>query len=143
MNDRTRADLLLIIRWGAIAGLNIVGGYAILLIAYGTAVSINRDYFRMRFLDEAAPVISTIFTLLATLVTAVSIYFPPHLRIADTASRKFSSPLIIIGVIMAFCYMALNKSILPDNVLNGFALLGFVGALFRLLPFSEERGLSL
>jgi len=39
-------------------------------------------------------------------------------------------------------YIITNRTLLPEHVLNGFALLAIVGALFRLLPFTEEKGFA-
>jgi cytochrome c biogenesis factor len=142
MEEKTRRKLNIIAKWAAIVGLNVVGGYAILLILYGMAVEFYPDYFRMKFLDAAAPWFSTVLTLLATLVTAFSAYLAPHSRQADVASKYVTAPIVIISILLAFTYIIVKRSLLPDHVLNGFALLAIVGVLFRLLPFSEEQGLA-
>ena len=142
MKENTLHKLNIITKWAAIFGLSVLGGYAALLILYGVAVNYSPDYFRMKFLDEAAPWFSTFFTLLATLATACSAYFPPHSRRADIVSRYLTAPLVIIAVILSLLYVSVKKTLLPDHVLNGFALLAIVGALFRMLPFSEEKGFS-
>ena len=48
----------------------------------------------------------------------------------------------IISVVLAFIYIITKRNLLPEHVLNGFALLAIVGALFRLLPFTEEKGFA-
>lgn len=131
----------LIIRQMTIAALNAAGGFGLVLIAYGTGVAIDPSW-NWPLLDRYAPFISTVLTLTGTFCTAASVRFPVHARPFDTHSRKVIAPFVCLLVLGAFGYLCLGPGKLPDNVINGFAILGLVGALFRLLPFSEEPGLK-
>lgn len=124
----------------SIVVLNGVGGIAILLIAYGVASELSPGW-RSPALDHYAPIISVILTLLATAATAWSAWLPAHNRPADVHSKLVIAPIVSAAVLVAFLYMYLFRKMPPDYVVNGFALLGLIGAIFRSLPFSEEPGL--
>ena len=84
-------------------------------------------------LERIARVASQYITLLGTLLTAASVYAAPNTRQPDPFSRYFSAPLVIIAVVLAVVLSAVWLGILPQHVVNGFALLGISGALSRLL----------
>ncbi len=131
----------LIFRQLTIALLNASGIFGLLLIGYGWAIDFNSKW-SWPLLDTYAQFISTILTLLGTFFTAASVYFPVHSRRADTHSRKVLAPLVCLLTLVSIYFLFFGNKPIPQNVINGFAVLGLTGALFRLLPWSEEPGLK-
>ena len=83
-------------------------------------------------LEKIANWTSMMATLVAVFFTAISIYFPMNLREPYEISY-FTAAVVIIGVLCALIYSWKKRMILPIHVINGFAILGLTGALFRLL----------
>jgi len=84
--------------------------------------------------------ISSFLTIIATLITAASIYFysdvvthPP-----ERFSKYVSAPIVIVSSIIALVYLVRNGGDIPPVIVNGFALLGLAGALFRIQPATTE-----
>ncbi|MBI3148512.1 MAG: hypothetical protein HYZ17_08365 [Betaproteobacteria bacterium] len=130
----------LLLRQTAIASPNACGGIAVLLVIYGTLSAIDKTWSWPK-LDTYATFISSLATLIATFFTAASVYFPPHTRSADIHSKRLVAPTMCLLVLVAM-YFLFVVGPLPNYVVNGIAILGLVGGLFRLLPFSEEPGLK-
>lgn len=121
--------------------LNAVGILGFLLIVYAILKVSDPNNWNLPKVDSFDHWISNVVTLLAVLITAYSVYFRPNLRPADWASTHIAVPLFITPLIaLAVVYMATFKTVLPDHALNGLAIMGLVGAIFRLLPFTEQKG---
>ena len=137
MRDCNNNQLLL--RQTTIAALNAAGGVGVLLVIYGTLTAVDKTWSWPK-LDTFATFISSSATLIATFATAASVYFPPHSRPADFHSKRLVAPIMCIMIVVAM-YFLVFVGPLPDYVVNGIGILGLVGGLFRLLPYSEEPGL--
>ena len=118
-----------------ICSFNGMGFIGLALIADGTYTLITNN--KLPGVDYIAPWASLILTLLGTIFTAISIYFPSNTRNSDSHSKYVTAPVTNIMVLLAFGYVVLNQKLLPDRIVNGFAILGLSGALFRLLSYSE------
>jgi hypothetical protein len=110
-----------------------VGGFGWLgLFFVGYSVNAELNGHRFAFLEKWGPPLSICFTILGTLLTALSIYFykkapnPP-----ETFSRFISAPIVVIGCLLALGFLA-SRGDLPVMLTNGFAILGLAGALFRI-----------
>ena len=80
-------------------------------------------------------------TILATILVAESIYAEGYVRkagrSADWISIYILAPSVIVSAIVSAIWMVNLGKIIPDLV-NGYAILGLIGAILRLLPFSES-----
>lgn len=82
--------------------------------------------------------ISAFLTIVATLLTALAIYFyKPDPYLPEKFSKAVSAPLVIVACLIALVYLLLKGDILPV-IVNGFALLGISGGLFRILNRTVE-----
>lgn len=115
--------------------LNGMGAIGLALIADGTYTLITNQ--KLPGVDYIAPWASLLLTLLGTMLTAISIYFPINSRQADSHSKYVTAPVTVIMVILGLGYVIFTQKLLPDRIVNGFAILGLGGALFRLLSYSE------
>jgi hypothetical protein len=111
--------------------LNFFGSIGIVLIVYGVVASISKNPYPL--LESIANWVALFATLVGVLFTAISIYFPVNSRPPDKLSLYFTSPIVILAIAVALGYAFYTRKLLPPHVLNGFALLGIAGALFRLL----------
>ena len=112
-------------------GLNFLGSIGIVLIVYGVVAAISKSPYPL--LESIADWVAVVATLVGVFLTAISIYFPVNIRPPDKFSLYFSAPIVILGVIVALAYSFYTRNLLPSHILNGFALLGIAGVLFRLL----------
>ncbi len=83
-------------------------------------------------LEQIVNYIGMILTLIAVLATAISIYFPINLRKPDKISY-ITAAIIIIGIFAVLFYSWKTHTVLSAHVINGFAIIGLSGALFRLV----------
>lgn len=88
-------------------------------------------------LEKSAQWMSMLITLLATILTALCVYLRQNPRPPMLVSLYFTAPIVIALGICALGYVAYSRSLLPDHVINGFAILGLCGGLLRLFPVSE------
>ncbi|MBW2331842.1 MAG: hypothetical protein JRF30_13280 [Deltaproteobacteria bacterium] len=76
--------------------------------------------------------ISSSLTIFAVLITAASIYFyKPYIHPPEKFSKYISAPSVIVSCIIAEIFLISTGSI-PPVIVNGFALLGISGGLFRI-----------
>jgi hypothetical protein len=112
-----------------------VGGFGWIGVAFiGYSMNAELNGHRFPFLEKWGPLLSTFFTLLGTLLTALSIYFyaensPPNRP--EPFSLWISAPIVILGCLLAM-WLLYVRGDLPVMLLNGFAMLGLAGALFRI-----------
>lgn len=130
----------LLLRQIVITSLNTVGGLAFLLVIYGTLSAVDKSWSWPKF-DTYATFISSFVTLVATFCTTAAVHFRPHSRPPDFHSKRLVAPVMYLLVLISM-YFLLSTGQLPNYVVNGIAILGLVGGLFRLLPFSGEPGLK-
>ena len=117
-------------------GLNFLGYSRVLFILYGV-VSVGTGSV-WRPIERWVNPISAFLTLVGTLVTAASVYFyVPHTDPPERFSIRISAPCVIGATLVAIgslCYWGA----LPPVIVNGFALLGISGALFRIQSRTTE-----
>ena len=119
-----------------ILSLNIMGIVGAALVVYGVIVLFTNTPWPP--IEAIADWISSIVTLIATVIVALSVYLPPHHRPPDKHSKLIISPLVVLAVIAVVVLTVVWQGWPPPQQLtNGFAILGLSGALFRMLPFSE------
>jgi hypothetical protein len=112
-----------------ILSINVLGFIGFSLIVYGIVLFYTGEKYRL--LESAADAISVVSTLLGTGLTAASVWFPENKRPPDELSKRIAAPLVIAGAILV-SYLYFSGIIIPIHVINGFAVLGLTGALFRL-----------
>lgn len=111
--------------------INFLSFIGILLIAYGIALYFTGEKYR--FLENAADVISVVATLFGTGMTAASIWLPENHRPPDEFSKRISAPIVVFLVFFTLVLYFRGGIVIPVHVINGFAVLGLSGALFRLV----------
>ena len=123
--------------------LNIVlGGTGIALIAF----ELFADRLQLRDTTVAGIVsggltyLGSLLTLVGVAVTAASIYGPARRATEPAPESKFTAFIVILACTIAAGFLIVRHS-LPANIVNGFALLGLAGALFRLQP-NPQRAAS-
>lgn len=112
-----------------ILGINGLGFAGAVLIVYGLGVVFTGNTYAP--FEKYAGRISNILTLVGTSLTAISIYGPPNTRSPDNFSRFVSAPIVITTIILTLWLMLFSLTLVPIHVVNGFALLGLAGGLFR------------
>jgi hypothetical protein len=117
---------------GVIVSINFLGFIGILLIIYGILATEPQTQWTV--LEKTANICSNYATLIGTILTAASIYFPPNIiRPPEPLSIWITAPAVIVAVIITFCCEWSGTSI-PPHVINGFSILAIAGALNRLVP---------
>ncbi len=107
-----------------------IGGIGIFQILYGTAATISPGV-RLPELDKIADFLSAFITFLSVIVVALSVYVRTTPSSPDPGSKYFSAWFIILLCLIGIYFTVTNGSV-PNNILNGFALLGLAGSLFRI-----------
>jgi len=89
-------------------------------------------------LERWAQPLSSFFTLLGGLITAISVYFySPHPHPPQKFSLYVSAPVVIITSAIAIGSLLLYGTVSPI-VVNGFAMMAISGALLRIQPYTVE-----
>ncbi|MCX6554294.1 MAG: hypothetical protein NTZ12_04655 [Candidatus Aminicenantes bacterium] len=115
---------------------NFLGFAGVIFIFYGMISRITGSSWPV--LEKWVPPVSAFLTIVATLITAIAIYFyDPHPYPPEKFSKAISAPLVIIACIVALVYLIGTGDIQPV-IVNGFALLGISGGLFRILKRTVE-----
>jgi hypothetical protein len=121
------------IAWGfRILVVNIaLGGGGLGLIAYELVA--DRLQLRATGLDKLLSFVGPLLTFTGVALTAASIFFPIE---KATKPDPISKPIALIVILCCFfgVYALIAKQTIPDNIVNGFALLGLAGALLRIQP---------
>ena len=109
---------------------NFLGFSGVVFIIYGV---VSRGTGSMwPVLEKWVNPISASLTILAVLITAASIYaYKPYTHPPESFSRYVSAPVVIASCVLAEICLFLTGSI-PPVIVNGFALLGISGGLFRI-----------
>jgi hypothetical protein len=109
---------------------NFLGFAGVMFILYGVISRGTGSIWPV--LEKWVNPISAFLTILATLITAASIYFyEPFTHPPEKFSKYVSAPLVIASCIVAAVFLIVTGGI-PPVVVNGFALLGISGGLFRI-----------
>jgi hypothetical protein len=114
--------------WLFLMGLGFIGALLIVYSFYGEWTG-----ERLPTVEKWAPFLSAFLTLLGTLVTAGSVYFPTTIRPPYRPNKIIVSPLVMLGSITAIILL-FNNGQLPAILVSGFGLLAISGALLRLAP---------
>lgn len=84
-------------------------------------------------LEKYAQPLSQEISILATIVTSLSVYFyRPAQHAPAIVSKLVAAPITIGCAAVALTYGITHT--LPIPLVNGFAILGLVGGLFRICP---------
>jgi hypothetical protein len=109
---------------------NFLGFSGVMFIIYGVVSRGTGSIWPP--LEKWVNPISTFLTILAVLMTAASIYFyKPYIHPPEKFSKYVAAPSVIASCIIAGIFLVSNGSI-PPVIVNGFALLGISGGLFRI-----------
>ena len=115
---------------------NFLGFSGIMFIIYGVVSRGTGSIWPL--LEKWVTPISAFLTILAALITAASIYFyAPRIHPPEKFSKYISAPLVIASCIIAEIFLITSGSI-PPVIVNGFALLGISGGLFRIQKRTAE-----
>jgi hypothetical protein len=114
-----------------ILSINGLGGIGLLLIVYGTILYYTGEKYR--FLESAADAISVVATLFGTGLTAASVWLPENKRPPEEFSKRIAAPLVVCGTVFVLIIYLKGVASIPVHVVNGFAVIGLSGALFRLV----------
>ena len=116
--------------------LNFLGFSGVMFICYGVISRGTGSIWPV--LEKWVNPISSFLTMFATLITAISIYFyKPFSHQPERFSKFVSAPLVIISCVIAVIFLITTGDI-PLVVVNGFALLGISGGLFRIQKRTDE-----
>jgi len=113
-------------------GLEFLGYTGGIFVLYGAYVAIWGPPWPP--LERIALPASSFLTILGAGITAGSVYFhhvPP--TPPEKKSRYVTAPLVIVASTIALLALV-TKTPVPAVTVNGFAMLGISGALFRLQP---------
>ncbi len=119
--------------WVFAVGVGFLGAF---LVAYSLIAFYTQPWEPM---EKIAPFASAMVTLLATILTAASVYLPPeNMRPAWTVSKVMVSPIVIVACGLAL-WTLFSIGHLSPVLVNGFGLMAIAGALIRMLPFPKEN----
>jgi len=109
---------------------NFLGFSGVMFIIYGVVSRGTGSIWPV--LEKWVNPISAFLTILAVIITAASIYFyKPYIHPPEKFSKYVSAPSVIASCIIAEIFLISTGSI-PPVIVNGFALLGISGGLFRI-----------
>lgn len=109
------------------------------LIGYGIVASYSATPWPI--MDPIMRWTGPLMTLVATIITACSIYLRPNHVPPKIVSKFCTAPVIILMCVAALIYMVIKQAVLPDTVIQGFSILGLSGGLMRLVPRIHDRSL--
>lgn len=102
----------------------------LLLILYGLVSALTHEPWPP--LERFVQPVSSTLTLIATAMTAASVFLygmPPE---PTPIGKRFMAPLVLLAVSVAlYCVWTIG---IPQVVVNGFSVLGLAGALMRIVP---------
>lgn len=105
------------------------GGAAMVLYSFLTN-QLGED--KWEWIEKTLPHITVIGTLTGLILVCISIWIPENPRPPEKRSKFHAALLIIIsGIVLILWILGYMK--IDDVMINGFALLGLSGSLFRLL----------
>ncbi len=115
---------------------NFLGFSGVMFILYGVISRGTGSIWPV--LEKWVNPISAFLTILATLITAASIYlYEPFTHPPEKFSKYVSAPIVIVSCVIAAMFLIITGDI-PPVVVNGFALLGISGGLFRIQKRTVE-----
>jgi len=115
---------------------NFLGFSGVMFIIYGVVSQGTGSIWPV--LEKWVNPISAFLTILAVIITAASIYlYKPYIHPSEKFSKFISAPVVIASCIIAEVFLISTGSI-PPVIVNGFALLGISGGLFRIQSRTVE-----
>jgi hypothetical protein len=116
--------------------VNFLGYAGLIFIIYGSLSTVTDSKWDL--FERIVDPLSSFLTILGTLITTLSIYFySPTIHKPEMFSRYISAPIVIVLCTIAIIFIC-SKGSLAGSIVNGFALLGLAGGLFRIQPRPEE-----
>ena len=107
-----------------------MGWLGAILIIYAAVALLTKESWAP--LERWAGPISSFLTIVATLLTATSVYYPTNtVHPPDKFSTHISAPIVITCCALAILAWFVRGD-LPATIVNGFALIGLSGAFFRI-----------
>jgi hypothetical protein len=94
-----------------------------------------------RPIEQVASFVSSFLTVLGTLLTAATVYFPVITRPPWQHSKEFYAPIVMVACVAALVGLCVFGT-LPAVMVNGFAMLAIAGALKRSIPYPEDPTLK-
>jgi len=114
----------------------LIGYLGVVMVGYSIVATYTQPW---EPIEKIAPFASAVLTLVATILTAASVYFPVEkLRAAWTLSKLIISPVVIAACGLAL-WRLLTTGHIPPVLVNGFGLMAIAGVLIRMLPFPVEN----
>ena len=111
--------------------INLIGIIGIFLIVYSFLTYYSNS--KWDIIEKFANPVAVISTIVGTFLTSISIYLPPNDRKPEAFSIYISAPLVILFCLGMLILYINNNFIFPPHLLNGIAILGLSGGLFRLI----------
>lgn len=119
-----------------IVSINGLGWFGVAFIVYGLLAQFTGQPWHL--IEDFAEPVSRALTIIGTMLTAASIYFYDiHPRPPKRISKTVVAPVAVIGCLLALASM--HYITLSPVSVNGFAIVGLAGALFRIRGSDEER----
>ena len=118
--------------WLLEAATNGLAWFGVFFIGYGAATQ-SGFLFEYEAVEQTAAWLSAALTLLGTALTAASVwFFSPNPPPPEEKSKNYVAPNVILAC--CICLGASWWTEIPPVTVNGFAILGLAGCLFRLRP---------
>ena len=112
-----------------------LGYFGAALIAYAAIAAWTQKAWEP--VEQWAPFISNLLTLVGAVLVACSVYYPLRPpRPPWQVSSYVISPVVILFGLIAIYFLA--KRVLPQTAVSGFGLLAIAGAILRSLPYPVE-----
>lgn len=113
----------------------LIGG---LLVIYGIIAQSLNEFWPP--LERMVGWVGVVTTLVGVIITCLSIYprFASQQRPPTLISIYVTAPSVLVLVVLAVIYMAINHRPLPDQTSLGFSLLALAGSLLRLISFGRH-----
>jgi hypothetical protein len=109
--------------------INFIAFLGAAIMTYGVIAVSTGD--RWRVLEKLVDVVAVVTTLVAALLTAVSVYFPDNARPPDLVSKRYSAPAAIVVVFAITVVYLVHREWIHPHIINGLAIVAIAGGLFR------------
>ena len=107
-----------------------------MLIVYGLVSEEVNDTWAP--LEAIADWLAVVVTLVAVVITALSVRLPPVQRPPEARSKYVTMWIVLAIVAFAVGYMIVKNQLLPQHTTIGFAILGLAGNLFRTVSYGRH-----
>ena len=125
-----KENLFFYLSWLFRLFIDVIGYSGLAMIVYEMLTIYSGQ--RWGFIDNTAYYVSTILTFISTILTALSVYYYDSSRNPpEKISVYIGAPMVILASIIGLVLFLAHGKI-PINVVNGFSLMAFSGALARI-----------